>query len=93
MGEPRPHWRCRALLRREPEGCAFRSSVPPTAVPDPAMSPAVTQPSVPPGAVAPVHGELGAAVRAGGGGREPPQAPPSRLGYTTLSFHNTLKYT
>lgn len=61
--------------------------------PDPAVSPAVTQPSVPPGAVAPAHGELGAVGREGGGGREPPQAPPSRLGYTTLSFHNTLKYT
>lgn len=61
--------------------------------PDPAASPAVTQPSVPPGATAPAHGELGALGRAGGGGREPPQAPPSRLGYTTLSFHNTLKYT
>lgn len=93
VGEPRPRWRCRAVFRREPERAVHPRALFLPPHPHPAVSPAVTQPPVAPGAVAPAHGGLGALGRAGGGGREPPPAPPSRLGYTTLSFHNTLKYT
>lgn len=45
-----------------------------------------------------VHVSLGNVTGVRGGrevaaARSPREAPPSRLSYTTLSFHNTLKYT
>lgn len=76
---------------QEGERCMSRSRGPPAHCgPDPGGGAAQSLP----GTAAQVHASLGGVGRAhAGGSQEHPQAPLSRLSYTTLSFHNTLKYT